>query len=235
MKPPNRLDMRLDSVVPNYASTQPSSSSYRDTVLDDHVFGRAGRRGERVKSTIVVGGREYGGLESVIQAHLTIDDPWMREFIVTDRYRPSVSSCLMDRRERKANCEQVGVLRNHGRRELVSCTKVTAKYKTYSGTLQSCNFLTGVHSCCFVCSVPGDWCVDYGGGLRCGLQDSVVPVCLAGWGVTCSPALPGLPEPRRVVKSVCSREIRRMGGVPKMAWWEVSKERWEGDERSCSV
>jgi len=33
--------------------------------------------------------------------------------------------------------------------------------------------------CFFVYSVPGDWCVDYGGGLRCRRQDSVAPV--SGW------------------------------------------------------
>ena len=75
-----------------------------------------------------------------------------------------------------------------------------------------------VHRCCFfVCSVPGDWCVDYGGGLRCGRQDSVVPVCLAGWGVTCSPALPGSAGATESGEECSGAEIRGIGGVLRMA------------------
>ena len=61
-----------------------------------------------MKSTIVASGREYEGLERCDSSTLTRDDRWMREFIITDKYRRSVSSCLMDRREREVNCEQVG-------------------------------------------------------------------------------------------------------------------------------
>jgi hypothetical protein len=66
MKRPARLDMRLDSVVPNYASTLPSSSSFEIPywmITFCQESGRAGRKRERVKSTIVVSVKEYEGLE----------------------------------------------------------------------------------------------------------------------------------------------------------------------------
>jgi hypothetical protein len=63
------------------------------------------------------------------------------------------------------------------------------------------------HSCCFVCSVPGDWCPEYSRGRRCGRNDLVVPVCLTGWAVA---------ELREVVKKVAGRGFR--GWEERLEW-----------------
>ena len=36
--------------------------------------------------------------------------------------------------------------------------------------------------CCFLCGLPGDWCVDYSQQRRCRQTNVVVPLALAGWG-----------------------------------------------------
>lgn len=37
------------------------------------------------------------------------------------------------------------------------------------------------NSCCFRCSLPGDWCESYVGRSKCGSRDVIVPMVLAGW------------------------------------------------------
>ena len=53
---------------------------------------------------------------------------------------------------------------------------------------------------CYVYSVPRDWCVNYRVGDVCELQDSVIPVCLTGWGVE---------SLQRVIKEVAGRGFGR--------------------------
>lgn len=39
------------------------------------------------------------------------------------------------------------------------------------------------NSCCYHCSLPGDWCLWYAQRKKCSEEDVIVPVVLAGWGV----------------------------------------------------
>jgi hypothetical protein len=39
------------------------------------------------------------------------------------------------------------------------------------------------NSCCYRCSLPGDWCKQYAQRKRCLEKDVIVPIVLAGWGI----------------------------------------------------
>lgn len=68
-------------------------------MLFSQESGRAGRRGEKVKSTILMSNQEYKRLERCDADILTKDDICMREFIITFGCRRYISSSFIDGRE----------------------------------------------------------------------------------------------------------------------------------------
>ena len=71
-------------------------------------FGGGGRRGERVKSLILLRRSEYERLECAVEGNMMVDERCMREFIVTSGCRNLVKSKFLDGEKGAVECEELG-------------------------------------------------------------------------------------------------------------------------------
>jgi Helicase conserved C-terminal domain len=112
---------------------------------------------------------------------------------------------LNDRLEgRCAFCFCKGVTDDHA---IDDCSEIIRKCgKPYVDLRRNIHYEGCDGRICFVCSMPGDWCMNYCRRVKCDRTDVVIPICIAGyivtdfWKLICEVAGHGFKDPNEYLR-----------------------------------